>query len=578
MPFCPVDGQVLHDQAVPADPLVGTMVADRYLVEKRLGMGGMGVVYLAQHVYMGRHCALKVLRQELLSDGDAIKRFIREAKNASRIAHPNVAAIYDFGRVSNGQMYLAMEYVDGETLSSVLARQGTLPVALASSVIEQVAKGVQAAHDLGITHRDLKPDNIMLSAATTTPGTVKVVDFGIARMAFEEAQQVTASVMVIGTPAYMSPEQISGSPIDGRSDTYALALVTYAMLTGKLPFNSSDLDIRLRFLQEPKTLSELNPGVVWPDELQAVLKRALSPHVDDRQQSIQEFGVDVGRILSAWSKAPAAAPSEMAAVAGGPGPSELTTASTLPSGPLFPVSSRRHRTLAFVVAGATMVVVGAATVRALRGAHTPVAEQSRTTGVSAASSSRPSDSRDSVARDGAVRKPQPAPPATSRQLSTEVRTPARRQRVERDAVAPAVTLQSDTAQPRSQTNSPTPASSVQSASTSNAPPAPMTTSAQQQATPTNPAQPPLAVPDSVNKPVVELRTIVRIGTPHNQGAELFINGNSHGVLNGAARDFPVQPGVIELRLHVGGCEDWDTTLTARPGMNTIGIRNPKCRL
>lgn len=556
--FCPVDGQVLHDQPVPADPLVGTMVADRYLVEKRLGMGGMGVVYLAQQVYMSRRCALKVLRPELLSDGDAIKRFVREAKNASRIAHPNVAAIYDFGRMPTGQMYLAMEYVEGETLSSVLARDGTLPPGSCASVIEQVAKGVQAAHDLGITHRDLKPDNIMLSAAPSASGTVKVVDFGIARMAFEEAQQVTASVMVIGTPAYMSPEQITGGPVDGRSDTYALALVTYAVLTGRLPFNSSDLDLRLRFLQEPKTLTELSPGVAWPAELQAALSRALSPDLDDRQASILEFGSEVGRILGAWAKAPVSTPDDSTGGVPARRAFAAPTDVTGPSGPRYPVvASRRPRYLRLMAAGAAMFLVGAATVRGLRGARTPREEPFRTGVDSArvAAQASPGKPDTTIAPAGSVDArpaPQQNPPVRQNApgISSEAPPRSRPQKVSAKPAAPVRVLEADSSPSRTETLPP--------------------------AVVANPVQLAPVVPESASKPV-ELPPTVRIGTPYNQGAELLVNGASQGVIRGPPRAIRIPQGLVELRLHLEGCEDWDTTLTVRTGAAIpIGIRHPKC--
>jgi len=484
--FCPADGQVLYDQPVPADPLIGTMVADRYLVEGRLGMGGMGVVYLAQHVYMARRCALKVLRPELLSDADAIKRFVREAKNASRISHPNVAAIYDFGRMPNGQMYLAMEYVEGETLSGVLAREGTLAPAFSASVIEQAARGIQAAHDLGITHRDLKPDNIMLSAISSSGGAVKVVDFGIARMAFEEAQQVTASVMVIGTPAYMSPEQISGGHVDGRSDTYSLALVTHAILTGKLPFNASDLDLRLLFLQEPKTLRELNPGVAWPEELQTVLSRALSPEPHDRPESIQDFGGEVSRILSGWVKSPAAAAPEQAAPAIGPRPAALTTAATFPSGPLYPlVSSRRPWKPAVIVAGVLVVLIGALTVRALMRADVTIARQST---ISAASAQPPANKlaviQETGGADSSPPKKEPVSRDASRKPSVGRSAASKPQDASRDVAA--VTLQADTAQSRSTALPSTPINATQTQPTATLP---AINSAPTNANPANAAQP-----------------------------------------------------------------------------------------
>src|SRR2546430_11455950 len=209
--FCPNDGQTLRS-AAPANDLVGQVVADRYHVVKKLGEGGMGQVYLAEHVKMGRRSAIKVLNPSMVHDPDAVARFNREAANASRISHPNICAIYDFGETPDGLIYLAMEFVEGEPLTDVLAREGALPVTRAADICVQVAAALQAAHDLGIVHRDLKPDNVMLTRGRDGTDGVKVVDFGIAKAVGGEggSQQVTRTGLGVGTPGVMSPEQPSG--------------------------------------------------------------------------------------------------------------------------------------------------------------------------------------------------------------------------------------------------------------------------------------------------------------------------------------------------------------------------------
>ena len=175
--FCPNDGQTLRSSG-PTEDLVGQVIADRYHVLKKLGEGGMGQVYLAEHMKMGRRSAIKVMNPSLVHDPDAVARFNREAANASRITHPNVCAIYDFGETPDGLIYLAMEFVEGEPLTDLLARDRVLPLARAASIFLQVVDALQAAHDLGIVHRDLKPDNIMLTRARDGSDVVKVVDFG----------------------------------------------------------------------------------------------------------------------------------------------------------------------------------------------------------------------------------------------------------------------------------------------------------------------------------------------------------------------------------------------------------------
>ena len=167
--FCPNDGQTLR-AASPASDLVDQVIADRYHVTRKLGEGGMGQVYLAEHVKMGRRSAIKVMNPSMVHDPDAVARFNREAANASRITHPNVAAIYDFGETSDGLIYLAMEFVEGEPLTDLLKRDESLPTGRAVQIFAQVADALQAAHDLGIVHRDLKPDNIMLARGRNGDG------------------------------------------------------------------------------------------------------------------------------------------------------------------------------------------------------------------------------------------------------------------------------------------------------------------------------------------------------------------------------------------------------------------------
>jgi eukaryotic-like serine/threonine-protein kinase len=261
--FCANDGQSLRAHQPQPDPLIGTVVGDRYFIERRLGQGGMGVVYLAEHVRIGRKCAIKVLRPEHLDDPDAVTRFQREAANLSRVNHPNIAGLFDYGESAGRLLYLAMEYVDGEALVSVLNREGPLPPGRVAGIVAQTSAALRAAHELGIVHRDLKPENIIVGRGPNDTEIVKVVDFGIARAVKETAQRVTMTGAIVGTLAYMSPEQISGEDVDSRSDLYSLALVTYVLLTGKLPFKSDTAeDIARRCVERPAPLATLAPVIV----------------------------------------------------------------------------------------------------------------------------------------------------------------------------------------------------------------------------------------------------------------------------------------------------------------------------
>ncbi|HJS41848.1 MAG TPA: serine/threonine-protein kinase [Gemmatimonadales bacterium] len=297
--FCPGDGQTLRS-VTPAADLVGQVVADRYHVMKQLGEGGMGRVYLAEHVKMGRRSAIKVMNPSMVHDPDAVARFNREASNASRINHPNVCAIYDFGETADGLVFLAMEFIEGEPLTDLLIRERILPVARAANIFLQTAEALQAAHELGIVHRDLKPENIMLTKGRDGSDTVKVVDFGIAKAigGTEASQKVTKTGLVMGTPEFMSPEQLSGDNVDGRSDLYSLALVLYQMLSGKLPFEATTVQETMikRLTEEPAKLTDVRPDLVFPPGLQAVLDSALTRTPAQRYQSVAKFAADVAAV------------------------------------------------------------------------------------------------------------------------------------------------------------------------------------------------------------------------------------------------------------------------------------------
>src|SRR6266702_781871 len=277
--FCPNDGQTLRSSGQTQN-LVGQGLADRYHIMKKLGEGGMGQVYLAEHVKMGRRSAIKVMNPSMVHDPEAVARFNREASNASRISDAHVCAIYDFGETPEGLIYLAMEFIEGEPLTEQIRSEGALPLARAADIAIQVAAALQAAHDLGIVHRDLKPDNIMLTRSRDGADAVKVVDFGLAKAVGGEGggQKVTRTGLVVGTPEFMSPEQLSGDKLDGRSDVYSLGLVLFNMLTGTLPFPADSVQEAMikRLTDEPAELIEVRPDLHFPPGLQQVLDTALA--------------------------------------------------------------------------------------------------------------------------------------------------------------------------------------------------------------------------------------------------------------------------------------------------------------
>jgi predicted Ser/Thr protein kinase len=300
--FCPNDGQTLRAKGPLAD-LVGQVIADRYHIVRKLGEGGMGAVYLGEHVKMGRKSAIKVMAQAMSNDPEAVGRFNREAANASRLSHPNICQVYDFGETSDGLIYLAMEYIDGKPLNALVDAEGALPPARAANIVRQAAEALQVAHEQSIVHRDIKPDNIMVSQVRDGSDAVKVVDFGIAKAVAGDVtnQKVTKTGLVVGTPEYMSPEQLSGDKLDGRTDIYSLALVLYKLLTGVLPFQAETTQETLvkRLTDDPEPLAVARPDIVFPEGLQRVLDKALARGVAERYGSAAEFGRELAAAVSA---------------------------------------------------------------------------------------------------------------------------------------------------------------------------------------------------------------------------------------------------------------------------------------
>jgi len=284
------------------DGLVGQVIADRYRIDKKLGGGGMGEVYLAEHIRIKRKCAVKVLRAALTDDKDSLARFENEAQNASRISHPNVAQVYDYGEHGN-LLYLVMEFVEGQSMQEVMEKDGVMHPDMVADVIMQAASALEAAHAQNVLHRDVKPDNIMLAKNTDGTYMVKLVDFGIARAMQSNVKGVTQTGMVVGTPEYMSPEQIAGEPLDARSDLYSLALVAFQGLTGAgaFPDTGSMESLILRLTSRPRTLIEVRQSVSWPPKMQTVFDKALAPQREERHASVVEFASDLSGAIVTMS-------------------------------------------------------------------------------------------------------------------------------------------------------------------------------------------------------------------------------------------------------------------------------------
>src|SRR3954467_15709957 len=271
-----------------SDTLIGRTFDTRYVIERKLGSGGMADVYLAEDQELGRRVALKLLDERHASDEQFVERFRREAQSAAGLNHPNIISIFDRGR-AEGTYYIAMEYLDGRTLKELLVRNGPTPIPIAIDYARQIIAGLSFAHRNGIIHRDIKPHNIVVGP----DGRLKVTDFGIARSG---ASQMTEAGSIVGTAQYLSPEQARGAPVDPRSDLYSLGIVLYEMLTGRVPFTGdTPVEIAMKHLsQVPEPPSKLRSGV--PHDLDAIVMRALAKDPDHRYSSAEEMDADLARI------------------------------------------------------------------------------------------------------------------------------------------------------------------------------------------------------------------------------------------------------------------------------------------
>jgi eukaryotic-like serine/threonine-protein kinase len=294
--------------AAPADPLStlsGTVLDRRYKVGRRLGEGGMSYVYQAEDVENGQAVAVKILIPRLWRDPASVERMRREATIAMRLQHPNVCPILRLGETPDRLLYLVMPYLEGEPLSEHETRRGAFPAEEGVPLLVQMCHGLQHAHELQIIHRDLKPENVMLvpqgKSDTDADFRAVVMDFGLAkeRRTGAEVAKLTATGIVLGTPEFMSPEQIRGKPLDGRSDVYALGVLAFELFTGQLPFpgKSAQETMIARLRGSPQTLREVRPEL--PAKLEGVIARALMMDPAQRFASMTEMAHALDAVLSA---------------------------------------------------------------------------------------------------------------------------------------------------------------------------------------------------------------------------------------------------------------------------------------
>jgi eukaryotic-like serine/threonine-protein kinase len=270
------------------------VVSDRYRILRKIGEGGMGAVYLAEHALIEKRIALKILFQDLTRRPDLVARFLQEAKSASRIGQENVIDISDFGQTPDGLVYIAMEFLDGQDLGGLLKTERSMSWLRARPILMQIAKALRAAHGHGIIHRDMKPENVYLIAREGRADFVKVLDFGIAKVvSADEADgpRLTQTGMIFGTPEYMSPEQAQGHPPDHRLDVYAVGCIMYQMLTGSVPFTAdSFMGILTKHLVEaPVPLRQRRPDLQIPADVEAICMRALEKDREKRWPDMDAF-------------------------------------------------------------------------------------------------------------------------------------------------------------------------------------------------------------------------------------------------------------------------------------------------
>ncbi len=406
--FCPFDGAKLGDAQRPdekLDPLLGQTVDGRYAVETVVGEGGMGTVYRARHVALGRTFALKVLRADLAQETELAARFLQEAQATAAIKHPNIVSITDFGRLSDQRPYFVMELLTGRTLASLLKAGGALPPPTAARIAIAVARGLGAAHAAGVIHRDLKPENVFLldeagrevrgNAAADGPkgmwNDIRVVDFGAAMIV--GASRLTKAGIVFGTPHYMSPEQAAGKTVDHRADVYALGIILYEMITGRVPFEGDTYMgvLTQHMFVAPKPPSELVPALGGKlGAIEGVVLRALEKEPAARFASMADLERAVTEAVEARGPAPSwPSPARASAPPAGIADSlELPTAAEIRDRLSVTETSARRargRKIALAVVAGSAVIVGAGLAASVYSANRPSRKSSAAASASQAS-------------------------------------------------------------------------------------------------------------------------------------------------------------------------------------------------
>lgn len=277
------------------DQLVGQTLDEKYLIEERLSEGGMGTVYRARHLQMDRPVAIKVMHEGLVEDEAARIRFQREARASVRLQHPNAVSVTDCGETADGCVYIVMELLEGRTLREILVKEAPIETARAISIMLQACEAVAAAHEAGIIHRDLKPSNILITQSADAPATVKVIDFGVAKLTARTLDDDDPAITLrhagalIGTPRYMAPEQYEGNGLTPAADVYSLGVILYEMLTGMAPFTgSTPMEIAAKHVSDPPHAPRTIVAAI-PEDIERVVLHALEKDAADRPANAGEL-------------------------------------------------------------------------------------------------------------------------------------------------------------------------------------------------------------------------------------------------------------------------------------------------
>src|SRR3984957_13787710 len=291
---------VTKGSGVP-DPLIGRVINDRFRISALIARGGMGKVYRAEQGPRGRVCALKVLNPNYAGDQDPEfhKRFFLEASIASKLTHPNTVTIFDYGRTDDDIYYMAMEYLEGHTLHRAIREAGHFPEERAAHVARQICRALREAHSLGVIHRDLKPANIFLVEHGDETDFVKVLDFGLVKNVSEnKGEDLTQTGLFMGSPKYMAPEQIRGDRVDARTDIYALGIIMYEMITGKVPFDRpNSVNILMAHVnEEAPPMRQMNPAINLSPQIEETVGRCMAKDPDQRFRSMDEVLAALKRV------------------------------------------------------------------------------------------------------------------------------------------------------------------------------------------------------------------------------------------------------------------------------------------